>query len=97
MTVKGQTDNNMETITILMIVFSFIQAVAILVGGWVGKNIIELKVVMAKIEVGITNQDRRIFDLEGWQQQADKKLIQLWSVFQREQRDSRGNLPSHRE
>lgn len=85
----------MDTITILLIVFSFIQAIAILVGGWVGKNIIELKVVMAKIEVSIMHQDRRIFLLEAFQQQAEKKLIQLWSIYQREQRDSRGNLPSH--
>jgi hypothetical protein len=86
----------MDSITILLIVFSFIQAIAILVGGWVGKNIIELKVVMAEVRVGIGNQERRIFDLEAWQQQADKKLIQLWSIYQREQRDSRGNLSSHK-
>jgi len=87
----------METTDILLLVLGFVNAVFVLVGGWVGKNIIELKVVMAKIEVSITNQDRRIFLLEAWQQQTDKKIIQLWSVFQREQRDSRGNLSSHRE
>lgn len=87
----------METTDILLLVLGFIQAVFVLVGGWVGKNIIELKVVMAKIEVGISNQDRRIFILEAFQEQAEKKLIQLWSIYKREQRDSRGNLPAHME
>lgn len=86
----------METTDILLLVLGFVNGVFVLVGGWVGKNIIELKVVMAKIEVSISNQDRRIFLLEAFQQQAEKKLIQLWSIFQREQRDSRGNLPNHK-
>lgn len=87
----------METTDILLLVLGFVNAVFVLVGGWVGKNIIELKVVMAKIEVGISNQDRRIFDLEAWKQQTEKKMIQLWSIYTREQRDSRGNLPNHTE
>ncbi len=87
----------MDTTDVLLLVLAGGQAIAIPVGLWIGKSIVDLKVAIAKYQVSQDSLEKRVHNLEEFKQQADKKLIQLWQIYMREQRDSRGNLPSHSE
>lgn len=86
----------MDTTDILLLVLAGGQAIAIPVGLWIGKSIVDLKVSIASYQVTQNTHEQRIHNLEEYRQSTESKVKEMWGHYIRNHRDSKGDHTSHR-
>ena len=85
----------MTTTDVILTVIGILQLPVILIGAWILKTLVDLKVLIAVVKSKLDNHESRIHQLEEYKHWGESKIKEMWSQYQRERRDSKQNLPPH--